>query len=181
MNSLIQKSLLALGLALIPSLSADEPAPTPDPAQVALARQVIKSMHADRMFDQISAQMQRMAAQSLNLNTANLTDEQKASAAKVSSQIMALSMDEARGLIDKMDVIYAEVYTTAELKAMEAFFESPEGASMLQKQPLIMQKLMPNVTSMQRDLMPKIQKIIADARAEQSSAVGAPTPQPAKQ
>jgi uncharacterized protein len=180
MNNMKRISLLALCVTLIPCLKADEPAPAPDAAQIELARQVIKSMHADRMFDQISAQMQKMAAQSLSLNTANLTAEQKASAAKVSSQIMAVSMDEAKGLIDKMDVIYAEVYSPAELRAMKAFFESPEGMSMLQKQPLIMQKLMPNVTTMQKDLIPKIQKIIADARAEEQSAVAAPTTQAAK-
>jgi hypothetical protein len=157
-----------------------EPAPAPDAAQLELARQVIKSMHADRMFDQMSVQMQKMAAQSLNLNTANLTPEQKAAAAKVSSQVMELSMDAAKGLLDKMDVIYAEVYSAAELKAMKAFFESPEGMSMLEKQPQIMQKIMPYVTSMQKDLMPKIQKITNDARVEAQSAAAAPATQAAK-
>jgi hypothetical protein len=116
---------LVLCLALIPCLRAAEPAPAPDAAQIELARQVIKSMHADRMFDQMSAQMQKMAAQALNLSSANLTPAQKAAAEKVSSQVMALSMDAAKGLLDKMDVIYAEVYSPAELKAMKAFFESP--------------------------------------------------------
>ncbi len=171
---------LVLCLALIPCLAAAEPAPALDPAQIELARQVIKSMHADRMFDQMSAQMQKMAAQALNLNTANLTAEQKAAEAKVSSQVMDLSMDAAKGLLDKMDVIYAEVYSPAELSAMKAFFESPEGASMLQKQPQIMQKLMPYITSMQKDLMPKIQKIAEAARVEAQGAAATPTTQAAK-
>jgi hypothetical protein len=86
-------------------------------------------------------------------------------------------MDAARGLLTKMDVIYAQVYSEAELRAMKAFFESPEGTSMIQKQPQIMQKLMPYVQSMQRDLGPQIQKIIQDARAQaaaQSAASAAP-------
>ncbi|HMD62082.1 MAG TPA: DUF2059 domain-containing protein [Opitutaceae bacterium] len=171
---------LVLCLALIPRLAAQEPAPAPDPAQVELARQVIKSMHADRMIDQISAQMQSMAAQALNLNSAKMTPEQKAAAAKVSSQVMALSLDSAKGMLDKLDVVYAEVYSPAELKAMKAFFDSPEGVSMLQKQPQIMQKLMPYVTSMQRDLIPKIQKITEEARAEAQGSAPAQTTQPAR-
>lgn len=177
---IINALALLLCLALIPCARAQDAAPAPDPAQLDLARQVIKSMHADRMFDQMSVQMQKMAAQSLNLNTANLTADQKAVAAKVSSQIMALSMDAAKGMLDKLDVIYAEVYSTAELKAMKAFFESPEGVSMLEKQPQIMQKLMPSVTSMQKDLMPKIQKIIEDSRAPAPAASPAPADPSAK-
>ncbi len=172
--------LLALCLLLIPRLWAADPAPAPDEAQLELARQVIKSMHADRMFDQMSAQMQKMAAQTLNLNSANMTPQQKAAAEKVSSQVMALSMESAKNLLANMDVIYAEVYSPAELRAMKAFFESPEGVSMLQKQPQIMQKMMPYVQGMQKDLMPKIQKITEDARAEEQAAAAAPTTQPAK-
>jgi hypothetical protein len=162
--------LLALCLTLAPLLRSQDTATAPDPASVDLAHQVIKAMHADRMFDQMSAQMQQMAAQSINLNSANLTPQQKEAAAKMSSQIMALSMDAAKGLLSKMDVIYAQVYSEAELKAMKAFFESPEGMSMIQKQPQIMQKLMPYVQIMQRDLGPKIQKIIQDSRTQMQPA-----------
>jgi hypothetical protein len=166
---------LALCLLVIPLLKADVPTDAPEPANIDLAHQVIKAMHADRMFDQMSAQMQQMAAQSINLNSANLTPQQKALAQKMSSQIMALSMEAAKGLLSKMDVIYAEVYSESELKAMKAFFESREGMSMLQKQPQIMQKLMPYVQTMQRDLGPKIQAIIQDARAEaRAQATAAP-------
>jgi hypothetical protein len=164
---------LALCLLLVPLLRADGPADAPEPANIDLAHQVIKAMHADRMFDQMSAQMQQMAAQSINLNSANLTPKQQALAQKMSSQIMALSMDAAKGLLSKMDVIYAEVYSEAELKAMKAFFESPEGMSMLQKQPQIMQKLMPYVQTMQRDLGPKIQAIILDAKSEERAQAAA--------
>jgi hypothetical protein len=170
----------ALSVALVPFLKAADPVTAPDSPNIDLAHQVIKAMHADRMFDQMSLQMEKMAAQSMNLNAANMTPEQKALATKVSMQVMALSMESAKGLLGKMDVIYAEVYSEAELKAMKAFFESPEGASMLQKQPQIMQKLMPFVQEMQRDLGPKIQKITEDARAEEQAAAASSTPQAAK-
>ena len=173
-------TLIALCLALVPYLKAQDPSSAPDASQIELAQQVIKSMHADRMFDQMSAQMQKIAAQATNLNTGAMTPEQKAAAEKVSNQIMALSMEAAKGMLDKLDLVYAEVYSSAELKAMKAFFESPEGVSMLQKQPQIMQKLMPSITSMQKNLMPKIQKIIEDSRVQPPKTATAPEAQPAK-
>lgn len=181
-------AILVLCLALVPRLRAADPAPAPaaapapatapapDDAKVALAREVIKSVHADRMFDQMSVQMQRMAAQAMSASGTDMTPQQKEAAAKVSSQVMALSMDAAKSLMANMDVIYAQVYSTAELNAMKAFFESPEGVSMLEKQPMIMQKLMPYVKSMQNDLIPKIRKITEDARAEQQAAAAAAAP-----
>ena|ERR1700678_293665 len=169
--------LLALCLALVPFLGAADPVAEPDPAKIELAHQVIKAMHADRMFDQMSSQIQQMAAQAVNMNSANMNPEQKAIATKASSQVMALSMDLAKGLLGKMDLIYAEVYSDAELKAMKAFFESPEGSSMMQKQPQIMQKLLPYAQGMQKELGPKIQKIAEDARAEEQAAAANPVPQ----
>jgi uncharacterized protein len=168
-------ALLALSLALVPYLGAADPVVTPEPANLELAHQVIKAMHADKIFDQMSVQMQQIAAQSVNANSANLTPQQRAIATKVSSEVTALSMDFAKGLLGKMDVIYAQVYSEAELKAMKAFFDSPEGMSMIQKQPQIMQKIMPYIADMQKEIGPKIKKITDDARAEvQAAAV--PTP-----
>ena len=87
--------LLALCLTLVPLLRSQDTATVPDPASVDLAHQVIKAMHADKMFDQMSMQIQQMAAQSINMNSTNMTPQQKEVAAKMSSQIMALSMDSA--------------------------------------------------------------------------------------
>ncbi len=172
-------------LALLPCLNAQDASPTvslpPDAAQLELAQGVIKAMHADRMFDQMAAQMQKMAAQSIQQGNDKLTPEQRAAAQKLSSQILKVSMDTAKGLLDQMDVIYAEVYSPAELKAMKAFFESPEGVSMLEKQPQIMQKLMPSITQMQKEIGPKIQKLIEDAKAQEAAAAPTPTPKAATQ
>jgi hypothetical protein len=172
-DNMKRNAYFVLCLALVPFLKGDDTVVAPDPANLELAHQVIKDVHADKMLDQMAGQMQQIAAQSLKMNSANLTPEQKALAAKVSSQILDLSKDSAKDLLSKMDVIYAQVYSEAELKAMKAFFESPEGASMIQKQPQIMQKFMPYIQAMQRELMPKIQKITSDARAEEQAASAA--------
>ena len=171
-------SLLLLCLALVSSLCAAEP------GQLELARKVIKATQLDRMFDQMGVQMQQMAAQSMNLSAPNQTPAQKEAATKIMNEVLTLSMDSAKAMLEKVDVIYAEVYSEAELKAMLVFFESPEGKSMLQKQPQVMQRMMPLVQGMQKELVPKIQEIVEKAQAEAAATTAttpAPTPVPAPQ
>ncbi len=171
-------SLVLLCLGLIASLGAAETAPPPaaTTAQIELAGKVIKATQFDRIFDQMGVQMQQMAAQSMNLSNPNLTPAQKESATKLMGEVMKLSMDAAKSMLSKIDVIYAEVYSEAELKAMLAFFESSEGKSMLQKQPQIMQRMMPLIQDMQKDLVPKIQKITEKAKADADAAAPATAP-----
>lgn len=173
-------ALLIISLALISSLGAVETAPLAiaTPARVELARKVIKASQFDRMFDQMGNQMQQMAAQSMGLSNPNQTPAQKEAAMKTLNDVMKLSMDATKGLLAKMDVIYAEIYSEAELQAMLAFFESNEGRSMLQKQPEVMQRMMPLVQGMQKELVPQIQQIVEKAKADAAAATPAPAPAP---
>lgn len=188
-------SLSILCLALVASLGAAEPTPAPvaapaapvvSPAQLELARQVIKASQFDKVFDQMGVQMQQMAAQAMNLSSPDMTPAKKEAATKVLGEVMKLATESTKAMLDKVDTIYAEVYSEAELKAMLGFFDSAEGKSMLSKQPLIMQRMMPFVRSMQQELGPKIQQIVEKAKAAEAAAEAplaptpAPTPAPAK-
>ena len=184
-----KSSLFILCLALIAPLGAAEPTPAKielpqpaaSPAQIELARQVIKASQFDRVFDQMGAQMQQMAAQSMNLTSPDMSPAKKEAAMKTLDEVMKLSVESTKALLQKVDVIYAEVYSEAELKAMLGFFESAEGKSMLQKQPQVMQRMMPLVQGMQRELMPKIQQIVEKAKAAEaasSAPTAGPTPLP---
>lgn len=150
--------LLAL-LALAPATFAQT-----DAAKLALARDTIAAMQVEKMFDGMAVQMKQMAAQMAQIPT-DATAEQRAAAEALQGKIMDLVMASAKSTIAKMDQIYADVYSEAELKAMSTFFSSPEGRSMQAKQPQIMAKSMPLVQEMQRDLMPKIQQLVAEAKA----------------
>jgi uncharacterized protein len=155
----MKKSLLLLAvLALSPAAFAQDNA-----TKLALAREAISAMQADKMFDGLAAQMKQMAAQQSQI-PASATPEQRQKAEELQGKIMDLSMSEAKLMIGKMDAIYASVYSEAELKAMVAFFKSPEGQSMMAKQPQIMAQMMPLVQEMQQSLMPKMQKLIQDAK-----------------
>lgn len=147
-----------------------------DDVKLTLAREVIQAMHADKMFDSMSAQMQQMAALSV---PAVGTPEQQAHAKQIQAKIMALSLESAKATLSKMDSIYADVYSEAELKAMKAFFTSPEGQSMLQKQPQIMQRMMPLIQEMQRDLRPKIMQLIQEEKTEGATGAASKATPPA--
>lgn len=165
------KILLAM-LALSTGVFAQENA-----AKLALAREVIASMHADKMFDGMAAQMKQMATQ-MATPPPGATPEQLKKTEELRGQILDLSMGEARAMVAKMDEIYADVYSEPELKAMQAFFNSPEGQSMLAKQPQIMAHLMPLIKQMQQGLMPKVQKLVEDAKA--ATAAATPVQKPAE-
>ena len=149
-------------------------------ARLALAHEAIAAMHADKMFDSLAPQMKQMATQMAPL-PANLSPEQHQLVEAMQGKIMDMSMEAAKGMVAQMDQVYADVYSEAELKAMVAFFHSPEGQSMLAKQPQVMQHVMPLVQSMQRDLMPKIQQLAVETKTQMDAlkAKAAETP-PAK-
>jgi hypothetical protein len=156
----MKKSLLVLALCAFTAAATAQV----DATKLALAREAITAMHADKMFDSMAAQMKQMASQYAQVPAGASAEEQK-KAAELQAKIMDLSMNEAKALVAKMDAIYAEVYSEGELKAMVAFFKSPEGQSMLAKQPQVMGHLMPLVQEMQGSLMPKIKQLVDEAKS----------------
>jgi hypothetical protein len=167
--------LLAL-LALATSAFAQDN----NAAKLPLAREAIAAMKADKMIEGMMAQMKQMAAQmSASSTPADATPAQRKIVEDFQNKIMELSVESAKGMIAQMDQVYADIYSEAELKAMIVFFKSPEGASMMSKQPQVMQRVQPLVMSMQRDLMPKMQKLTEDLKAQMDAAQTPATP-PAK-
>lgn len=169
-NSLLLLAVLAASVATFAQENA---------AKLALAREAISAMQADKMFDRMSAQMKQMAAQQSRL-PADATPEQRQRAEELQGKIMDLSMTEAKAMIAKLDGIYASIYSEAELKAMVAFFKSQEGQSMMAKQPQVMAQMMPLIQEMQQSLAPKVQKLVEEARiAQAAQAALTPSPAPA--
>ncbi|HVZ66302.1 MAG TPA: DUF2059 domain-containing protein [Lacunisphaera sp.] len=151
-------------LLLLVSVAVATAAPTDDhAAKLALARETIAAMHADKMFDAMAAQLKQMAGQLTPL-PASATPEQRKKFEEIQAKALDLSMESVKGLMTKMDEVYANVYSEAELQAMKAFFVSPEGQSMLAKQPQVMAQMMPHVQEMQRDLMPKMKQLAEEAK-----------------
>ena len=165
----MKKTTLFLGLlAFTTGAFAEE-----SPAKLALAREVISALQADKMIDGMMGQLKQMAAQTSNV-PASATPEQRAKAEKLQTEIMELSMNSAKKLIGQMDQLYADIYSDADLQAMKAFFTSPEGRSMISKQPQLMQRMMPMMQQMQQELQPQIQSLVAASKAADAASVPAP-------
>ena len=109
--------LLLVLLALATGAFAQE-----NPAKLALAREVITAMKADKMFDAMLGQMKQMAVQSARIPP-DATPEQKKKMEEFLNRVMDLSMESAKGIISQMDHIYADVYSEAELRATQTATE----------------------------------------------------------
>lgn len=173
------KVLLAMLAVNVAGFAQQNATASPDAAKLALAREVIAAMQADKMFDRMTAQLKQMAMQ-MAAQQPDATPAKRAQAEALQGKIMDLTMEAAKGMIAKMDALYAEVYSEAELKAMKAFFASPEGQSMLAKQPQVMQRVMPLAQAMQAELMPKIQQLVQQAQAEEAAEAAAKANAPAE-
>ena len=149
-----------------------------DAAKLALAREAMKAMQAERMLESLSNQLKMMTAQQTTLLLpTTATEEQKARLAQIQTEVTDLVREAAKAQMEKMATVYAEVFTAEELQAMRAFFVSPEGRALLSKQPLLAQRLMPLTRAMQMELMPKIGATIDKAKQELSPApVAVPPP-----
>jgi len=155
----MKKSLLILSLfAFTTAVFAEEANP-----KLALAREVITALQADKVVDGMLTQLKQMAKQSTPISP-DATPEQKAKAEKIQSDIMEITMAAAKKMIGQLDQLYAEVYSESELQAMKSFFSTPEGKSMISKQPELMKKMMPLIQQMQQELMPQVQSILAAAK-----------------
>ncbi len=153
--------LFLAGALLITSAFAQEDIT----AKRELAREVMSASQVNRMFDSMGPQLKQLILQQAPI-PADATPEKKQKFEELLSKVMDLSMQETKTMLAKMDLIYAKVYTEPELRAMLAFFNSAEGQSMLAKQPQIMAQVMPLAQEMQRSMMPKIKKLVDEAKAD---------------
>jgi len=166
-------SLLALGTGAF----AEEA----NAAKLALAREAIAAMQVDKMLDGMAGQIKKMAMQRAQL-PATATPAQRERFDVFMGRVTELAMVEVKTMVSKLDSIYAEVYSEAELKAITSFFTTTEGKSMLAKQPQVMTRLMPLMQELQAGMMPKLQKLAQELEAEMktdAAAAATPTPEPA--
>lgn len=147
--------------------------------KLALAREAISAMKADRTLDSMSGMLRQVATQQAQL-PATATPAQRAQFEAYMAKVMDLAMSEAKTMISKMDVAYAEVYSEAELKAIIAFFKSPEGESMMAKQPQVMARIMPLMQEMQQSMGPKLQALIEEFKGQMAASEAAPATPPTK-
>ena len=156
---------LLLGLAFAGNVEA---AP-PTPAQI---DRLLQTMDAQKVIDQmVPAMMQATRTQMeqlLDRNQASQADRdrmQRILAAQEASVRDMLSWDKLKPLYVR---VYSDTMTADEVLAMTRFYESPEGRSVMQKMPQILQRTMqemqPLAESAVQEMMDEIEAEIGDEK-----------------
>ena len=144
---------LILALCLVPLAHADEA------SKMAKIEEMLALTHADRVVQQMLAQMQPMMAN--QMRQINLPEESRPAAEEMQKRIMALTAEKLSW--DKLKPAYvkayAETFTETEISGAIEFYKSPAGQAILDKMPQLLQKTMMLTQGLVGDLMPEITKM----------------------
>jgi len=159
--------LFAFSAAALSALALTSPAvaqsePAPSPAALAQARQVIQTMHTEKMYEQVFAAMEPSMVAAIGKNLpADKQQRVQAAERALFEQMQAM----APKLSDEMAVIYATDFTEQELADMNRFYASPTGQSVIDKMPRVSQQLVPFMMAQ----MPAILARVYDKSCEQAA------------
>ena len=159
MKSLV--SALILGAALLCSAA---PILADEASKQAKIEEMLQLTHYDKMMQQMLEQMKNMQLE--QLKKADMPAEARAQSEEIQQKTMTLVAD--RMSYEKFKPafiqIYAEVFSEEEIDGIVSFYKSPAGKAMIEKSPLLMQRVMPMMQKVTADLQPDIQKIIEEAK-----------------
>jgi hypothetical protein len=153
------KFVLICALIAAPLALADEASKGAKVEQLLTIMNVEKQQKVmmDQMSQMVIGQVRAQMAQQGNVppaEVAKLEDRQK--------KLFALIQQETSW--DKMKPIYiksyADTFTEPEIDGILAFYKSPAGKAMVDKQPDLNTKIMTSLQSQMADLMPKIEQLM---------------------
>lgn len=129
MKKVILAAIGALSLlAVAPARAADLPAPTPH--QLELSRQVMElSGQQSAVQDNIRSTISNLLASELGANDPR--------SKKIVDRATAIIMPQ---LMNRVETVYAQVYSEQELTDILAFYQSPAGQAMLAKLPQVLKQ-----------------------------------------
>ncbi len=152
-------------------------APLPTHATLADAEALLNKMHFEEMIEKSLAgqrkamanMVDQMAAQT-NRPGVNKEDFVAFQKKLMDEMMSAIDAGQLKGDVAK---IYSEVFTKDEMDGLAAFYSTPSGAALIEKQPEVQQKMqavmMPRIMAM----MPKVQQMAKDFAMEQKAKAAA--------
>ena len=157
-------SALFLSTALLCCLSQTR---ADDASKKAKIEEILQITRTDQMLKQTMQQVRTM--QLAQLKKMDLPADQKTLMDDIQTKTMALisdrlSYEKAKPLYVGL---YAEVFSEEEIDGIMGFYKSPAGKAMIEKMPMMMQRLMPMMQKMTDDLQADIQKIVEEAKQKQ--------------
>lgn len=161
----------------------------PVPATLADAQNVLNKMHFEEMLSRAINRQTGLASMSIDnqMKRAVAAGVSREDAMAFREKVMAEMknvMDPAR-LKDDMQKIYSEVFSKAELDSMAAFYSTPMGESIANKQSDVQDRIGAIVGQRMQETMPKIQALGKQFQEEQqakkkaAAAAAQPAPAPA--
>jgi uncharacterized protein len=135
-----------------------------DKSKEEYAKEIIALTDVGKILDQVMAQIKQMQGQMMA--QAGIPESEKEKAMELQNKLQAL----ITGAFDMKKIepqfidIFTSVYTIEELKAISDFYKTPEGKSMLQKQPQVVQKSMQVAQNIVQGLIPEIQKLVEETK-----------------
>jgi len=136
---------------------------------LAFADQASKDAKIDQLFQamNIEAQQKQMLAQMQQMVTSQVksqlpSEADKAKAEDLQKKMFALIEQETswQKLKPVMVKAYGDTYTEPEIEGMLAFFKSPGGKAMIDKQPALMTKIMTGMQSQMSNIMSEVEKLM---------------------
>ena len=133
-----------------PPVRADEA------SKSAKAAELLQLTQGDQMMKTMEPMMKGMLAQAEQ----DIPAEQRAKVGEMQEKVMALiaeSLNKAKPALAK---VYTDTYTEEEIDGILTFYKSTVGKAFLQKMPEVMQRSMPVMMQMMRDLQPEMKAMI---------------------
>jgi hypothetical protein len=128
------------------------------------AKELIALTDVGKILEQVMTQIKQMQGQMMAQAGIPESEKEKAMALQDKVQAKILEAFDMKKIEPQFVDIFTSVYTIEELKAMSDFYKTPEGKSMLQKQPQVAQKSVQVAQNIVQGLLPEIQKIIEEAK-----------------
>lgn len=154
-------TVIILGLAVMSSTVQAAP---PSSAQI---ERLLQVMEAQKIVDQMIPAMMQQSRMMVDQNLAK-SDTSEADKARA-NQVMASQEASLRAMLSWTNLkpvylrVYSDTLSAEEVLAMTRFYESPEGRSVMQKMPQILQRTMVELQPLAQSAM---EKMMADLQTE---------------
>lgn len=158
--------------------------PAPNRATLSDAQALLSKMRFDEMRERLLAQQKKAMVAMMDQVGAqnNRSGVNKEDLAAFQQKVMDEIMSAASSGDMKNDLaqIYSGVYTKDEMDGLSAFYSTPAGQALIEKQPEVQQKMQALMMPRMMAVMPKIQQMSRDFAADQKAkaAVAAQTAAP---
>lgn len=135
----------------------------------ALVKELMKVTKVEEQMQRSMQMVKQMQKDMISKMTKNIPDREAAIKVQQKSfdlVMKELSWEKLQGAFIK---VYAEVFTKKELQAMVTFYRSELGQTIINKMPLLQQKLMPVMQQKIMKLIPKLKKQVEKFVAEEKA------------